>query len=238
MSKTLLEVKDISVSYGDMQVLYDISLTVNEGNLVSILGPNGAGKTTLIKTISGLLKPRSGRIIFNSIDITEYPPHLRNELGISMVPEGRRIFPNLTVKENLLLGAYNRRARQNIKESLEKVYKMFPILKEREMQVAKTLSGGESQMLAIGRALMSSPKMLLLDEPSLGLAPLVVDEVFNTVKKLKESGVTVLLVEQHTTHALELSDYVYILENGRIVLSGNSHEIKENEHVKEYYLGI
>jgi branched-chain amino acid transport system ATP-binding protein len=238
MSKTLLEVKDISVSYGDMQVLYDISLTVSEGNLVSILGPNGAGKTTLIKTISGLLKPRSGRIIFNSIDITEYPPHLRNELGISMVPEGRRIFPNLTVKENLLLGAYNRRARQNIKESLEKVYKLFPILKEREMQVAKTLSGGESQMLAIGRALMSSPKMLLLDEPSLGLAPLVVDEVFNTVKKLKESGVTVLLVEQHTTHALELSDYVYILENGRIVLSGNSHEIKENEHVKEYYLGI
>jgi branched-chain amino acid transport system ATP-binding protein len=238
MSKTLLEVKDISVSYGDMQVLYDISLTVSEGNLVSILGPNGAGKTTLIKTISGLLKPRSGRIIFNSIDITEYPPHLRNELGISMVPEGRRIFPNLTVKENLLLGAYNRRARQNIKESLKKVYKLFPILKEREMQVAKTLSGGESQMLAIGRALMSSPKMLLLDEPSLGLAPLVVDEVFNTVKKLKESGVTVLLVEQHTTHALELSDYVYILENGRIVLSGNSHEIKENEHVKEYYLGI
>lgn len=238
MNKVLLEVRDLSVYYGQMQVLFNVSLTVNEGDLVSILGPNGAGKTSLIKTVSGLLKPRNGRIIFNNIDVTEHPPHLRTEQGISTVPEGRKVFPNLTVKENLLLGAYNKRARQNVKESLERVYKLFPILKEREMQVAKTLSGGESQMLAIGRALMSSPKMLLLDEPSLGLAPLIVNEVFNTVKRLKESGITILLVEQHTTHALELSNYVYVLENGRIVLSGSSNEIRENEHVREYYLGI
>ncbi len=237
-NKTLLEVKNINVYYGDLQVLYDVSIYVNEGELVSVLGPNGAGKTTLIKTISGLLKPRSGRIIFDNVDITWLPAHTITKLGISTVPEGRRIFPNLTVRENLMLGAYNKKARMEMRESLEKVYQLFPILKEREKQMAKTLSGGESQMLAIARALMAHPKMLLLDELSLGLAPIIVNEVFNIVRKLKESGITILLVEQHITYALKLSDYVYILENGRIKLEGRSEEIKENKHVKEYYVGI
>ncbi|MEM1557736.1 MAG: ABC transporter ATP-binding protein [Thermoproteota archaeon] len=238
MNKILLQVKDIDVYYGDTQVLSRVSIDVEEGKLVSVLGPNGAGKTTLIKTISGLLKPRSGQIIFDEVDITRYSPHMVADIGICTVPEGRRIFPNLTVRENLLMGAYNSRARKNIRESLERVYKLFPILEERERQVAKTLSGGEAQMLAIGRALMSCPRMLLLDEPSLGLAPLIVSEVFKIIEELKKSGITILLVEQHITHALGLSDYVYILENGRVVLSGRKDDIRENKHVREYYLGI
>jgi branched-chain amino acid transport system ATP-binding protein len=234
----MLEVKNLDVFYGKVQVLWGISLKVEERALVSLIGPNGAGKTTTIKAITGLVKAPKGKVIFDGEDITNKPPYSIAEKGVSIVPEGRKLFPNLTVKENLLMGAYTKRAWNERFETIKDVYKLFPRLKERENQVARTLSGGEAQMLAIGRALMTKPKILLFDEPSLGLAPILVEKVFETVRLLKENGITVLLVEQLVTHALKLADYAYVLENGRIVLEGPASELKENEHIRKHYLGV
>ena len=233
-----LRVEGLNVAYGRVQVLWDVAFNVERGRLVSIIGPNGAGKTTLIKTISGLLKPLSGKILFENHDITGRPPHIIKKLGISTVPEGRGLFPNLTVKENLIMGGYTIKDRQRIEKNLKFIHQLFPILSEREQQPAGSLSGGEAQMLAIARALMSEPKMLLFDEPSLGLAPMIVEKVFEVIKTLKQRGITILLVEQHVQHALELADYAYVLENGRIVLEGGGQELLENPHLKKHYLGL
>lgn len=233
-----LEVEKINVAYGKVQVLWDVSFKIPEGRLVSIVGPNGAGKTTTIKTITGLIKPISGSIRYNGVEIAGRPPHFIKQLGISTVPEGRGLFPNLTVRENLIMGAYILKDKRKISENMARVYELFPRLKEREGQTAGSLSGGEAQMLAIGRALMCSPKLLLFDEPSLGLAPKLVESVFETIKKLKESGMSILLVEQHVQHALELADYAYVLENGRIVLEGRGEELLESPHLQKHYLGL
>jgi branched-chain amino acid transport system ATP-binding protein len=233
-----LLVENLNVSYGKVQVLWDVTFKVDKGTLVSIIGPNGAGKTTLIKTISGLLKPFQGKIIFGGENIAGKPPHLIKKLGISTVPEGRGLFPNLTVRENLIMGSYVIKDKRKIEDALKFVYDLFPILSERGDQLAGSLSGGEAQMLSIGRALMSAPKMLLFDEPSLGLAPMIVERMFDVIKTLKGRGITILLVEQHVQHALELADYSYILENGRIVLEGEGKELLENPHLKRHYLGL
>jgi len=233
-----LRVEELNVAYGKVQVLWDVSFKVEGGSLVSIIGPNGAGKTTLIKTISGLLRPLSGKILFEDQDITGRPPHTIKKLGISTVPEGRGLFPNLTVKENLIMGSYTIKDQQRIEKTFKFIHQLFPILSEREQQLAGSLSGGEAQMLSIARALMSEPKMLLFDEPSLGLAPMIVEKIFEVIKTLKQRGITILLVEQHVQHALELADYAYILENGRIVLEGRGEELLENPHLKRHYLGL
>ncbi len=233
-----LRVEELNVAYGKVQVLWDVSFKVEGGSLVSIIGPNGAGKTTLIKTISGLLRPLSGKILFEDQDITGRPPHTIKKLGISTVPEGRGLFPNLTVKENLIMGSYTIKDQQRIEKTFKFIHQLFPILSEREQQLAGSLSGGEAQMLSIARALMSEPKMLLFDEPSLGLAPMIVEKIFEVIKTLKQRGITILLVEQHVQHALELADYAYILENGRIVLEGRGEELLENPHLKKHYLGL
>lgn len=233
----MLEVDKVSASYGDLQVLWDVSLKVEEGELVVLLGPNGAGKTTLLKTIIGLLRPKSGSISFLGRRIDSLSPADIIKLGISIVPEGRRLFPHMTVKENLELGAYaSKEARERIKDHLEFVYNLFPILKERENQLAGSFSGGEQQMLAIARALMTKPKLLMLDEPSLGLAPKVVLRVFDVIKKIKEEGITILLVEQNVRQALEIADRGYVLENGRIVLEGSSRDLLKEEHIRKTYL--
>jgi len=234
----MLEIEGVNVFYGDIQALWDVSFRVNEGELVVIVGSNGAGKTTTLKTISGLLSPASGKINFLGERIDKASPHHIVELGIAHIPEGRRLFPYMTVLENLEMGAYTRRAREKRGETLEWVYELFPILAERKDQLAGTLSGGEQQMLAIGRGLMSRPKLLMLDEPSLGLAPMLVLSVFETVRQINEQGVTVMLVEQNVRHALELADRAYVLENGRITLQGTGKELLENEYVKEAYLGL
>ncbi len=233
-----LRVESLNVAYGKVQVLWEVTFNVDRGRLVSIIGPNGAGKTTLIKTISGLLKPLSGRILFEDQNITGRSPHIIKKLGISTVPEGRGLFPNLTVKENLIMGSYIIKDRQRIEKTMRFIHQLFPILSEREQQPAGSLSGGEAQMLSIARALMSEPKMLLFDEPSLGLAPMIVEKVFEVIKTLKQRGITILLVEQHVQHALELADYAYVLENGRIVLEGTGEELLENPHLKKHYLGL
>jgi len=234
----LLNVERLSVAYGEVPCLWEVSLEVDKGEIVTVIGPNGAGKTTLLKTIAGLLSPLNGHITFEGKEIERLRPHQRVELGISLVPEGRGIFPFMTVKDNLELGAYTRRAERYKKESLEFVYNLFPRLREREKQLAGTLSGGEQQMLAIGRALMSRPKLLMLDEPSLGLAPKLVIEIFQSIKRLNEEGVTVLLVEQNVHYSLKLASRGYVLESGRIILSGSSGELLDNEHVKRAYLGV
>ncbi len=233
-----LKVESLNVAYGKVQVLWEVTFNVDRGKLVSIIGPNGAGKTTLIKTISGLLKPLSGKILFEDRNITGRSPHIIKKLGISTVPEGRGLFQNLTVKENLIMGSYIIKDRQRIEKTLRFIHQLFPILSEREGQLAGSLSGGEAQMLSIARALMSEPKMLLFDEPSLGLAPMIVERVFEVIKTLKKRGITILLVEQHVQHALELADYAYVLENGRIVLEGTGEELLENPHLKKHYLGL
>jgi len=233
-----LKVESLNVAYGKVQVLWEVTFNVDRGKLVSIIGPNGAGKTTLIKTISGLLKPLSGKILFEDRNITGRSPHIIKKLGISTVPEGRGLFPNLTVKENLIMGSYIIKDRHRIEKTLRFIHQLFPILSEREGQLAGSLSGGEAQMLSIARALMSEPKMLLFDEPSLGLAPMIVERVFEVIKTLKKRGITILLVEQHVQHALELADYAYVLENGRIVLEGTGEELLENPHLKKHYLGL
>jgi branched-chain amino acid transport system ATP-binding protein len=234
----LLEVKDINVSYGLVRVLWDVSLTVKEGEMVAAVGSNGAGKTTTLKTISGLLRPSSGSIAFLGERLDRIPPYSVVEKQIAHVPEGRRLFPFSSVLSNLEMGAYTRRARGKIRESLEFVFELFPVLKERQRQLAGTLSGGEQQMLAIARALMSRPHLLMLDEPSLGLAPIMVHKVFEVLKHLNDRGVTILLVEQNIHSALNLCDRGYVLENGRIVLEGPGRDLLNDPHVREAYLGI
>ena len=236
--RPMLNVRSINVFYGDLQALWDVSLEVREGERVVLLGPNGAGKTTLLKAISGILKPKTGCIEFMGESIDKLPPYKIVEKGISHVPEGRRLFPQMTVFENLLLGAYTREAEKHLEENLERVYELFPILKERKNQLAETLSGGEQQMLAIGRALMSNPKMLLLDEPSSGLSPIALEKVFEALLQINKEGVTILLVEQNVHQALGIAQRVYLLENGRIVASGTREEIMSDEKIRKSYLGL
>ncbi len=232
----MLSVEGLEAGYGDVQVLWGVSLRVERGEVVALLGSNGAGKTTTLRAISGLLRPTSGRITFDGVDITGKPAHEIVRLGVSMVPEGRRLFPKMTVYENLRMGAYL--VGGDVRDRLEMVYSLFPILRERRDQLAGTLSGGEQQMLAIGRGLMSSPRLLMLDEPSLGLAPKIVQEVLRAVQQIREEGVTVLLVEQNVQQALSIADRGYVIETGRIVLEGTGGELLENEHVKTAYLGL
>ncbi|HVU28547.1 MAG TPA: ABC transporter ATP-binding protein [Verrucomicrobiae bacterium] len=234
----MLEIKNLVASYGAISVLHGISLFVQAGSIVTLIGSNGAGKTTTLKTISGLLKPKSGEIIYDGKSIAGLPPHEIVKRGISHVPEGRMIFANLTVHENLQMGAYLVRDKNAIRRELEFVFAMFPRLKERESQIAGTLSGGEQQMLAIGRALMSQPKCLMLDEPSLGLAPLLVKTIFEKVVEInRERGLTILLVEQNANRALEISHSGYVLETGKITLQGDSASLRQNPEVKRAYLG-
>ena len=234
----LLEVKDLEVSYGVIKALKGISFEVNEGEIVTLIGANGAGKTTTMQSVIGLIPTRHGTITYDGQDITKTPCHKIVHLGMSQVPEGRRIFQELTVYENLLMGAYSMKKNDTFKEDLEKVYKRFPRLAERSNQIAGTLSGGEQQMLAMGRALMSRPKLLMLDEPSMGLSPLLVDEVFDIIKDINKDGTTILLVEQIAGKSLAISDRAYVLETGSIVLSGTGAELAASEEVKKAYLGV
>ena len=234
----MLEMKGLNVSYERVQVLWGVSFNIDAGEVVTLLGSNGAGKSTTVKTIQGLLKPGAGSIRFLNKSIGGLPAYKIVEEGIALVPEGREIFPKMSVLENLVLGAYVPRAREVLANSLEWVFNLFPKLEERKEQLAGTMSGGEQQMLAIARALMSKPKLLMLDEPSLGLAPVIVLQVFDIIKKLKEEGVTVLLVEQNVHHALEISDRAYILEKGRIILEGEGSDLLNNHYVQEAYLGM
>ncbi len=234
----MLRIEHLNVFYGDMQALWDVSFEVSQGELVTLVGANGAGKTTTLNAISGLLRNKTGRILFRGIPIHEFPPHEITALGIVQVPEGRKLWPNLTVLENLELGAYLRQNRRERAVNIRRVYDLFPRLEERAQQLAGTLSGGEQQMLAIGRALMSQPKILMLDEPSLGLAPILVKDLFKVIQQINQQGVTILLVEQNLRYALENSTRGYVLETGRITLSGPSGELLENPHVKRAYLGL
>ena len=235
----MLEVNNLNVFYDEIQALWDISFNVEKGEIVCIIGPNGAGKTTLLNTLMGFLSPKSGSIKFDGKEVSKMPVHARVEMGMALAPEGRHLFPFMTVYQNLLMGAFTKKARRRVKENLEIVYELFPILKERKNQKAGTLSGREQQMLVIARGLMSSPKLFMLDEPSSGLAPKIVALVLETVKKLnKDYGLTILLVEQNVHVALEISDRGYVLENGRIVLADKARNLLGNEHVKRAYLGI
>jgi branched-chain amino acid transport system ATP-binding protein len=235
----MLKVETLDVSYGDAVALMNVNLYVERGTIVTLIGSNGAGKTTLVNTIAGMLRPKQGKILLEGNDLGVLPPHKVCEYGIAIVPEGRRLFTNLTVLDNLKLGAYSRHARQKAMQKLEEVYVLFPRLAERRTQIAGTLSGGEQQMVAIGRALLANPKLLLLDEPSLGLAPIVVSEIFKTIQLInKNSGVTILLVEQNANKALTISDKGYILQNGHIVKEGTSSELMTDVSVKNAYLGI
>jgi branched-chain amino acid transport system ATP-binding protein len=234
----MLAVKNISASYGMIQILRDISFQVKEKEIVSIIGPNGAGKTTLVKTISGLLHPKTGAIRFRGENIEKLPPYEIVKKGIILIPEGREIFPRLTVEENLKLGAYTANGKDTVKEAKERVYQIFPVLKKKEKTLAQNLSGGEQQMLVICRSLMSNPDLLILDEPSLGLAPLLVEKVLDTVRKINEEGVTILLVEQNIRDSLDIADRGYVLEQGKIILEGKSRELLCNNHIKEVYMGL
>jgi branched-chain amino acid transport system ATP-binding protein len=233
----MLEIKNLNVHYGVIHALKDVSLTVNQGEIVTLLGANGAGKTTTLRTISGLNKATGGEIIFEGKDITNLSASKRVEMKISQVPEGRRIFPAMTIVENLELGAYLRRDKANIKKDMENVYELFPILGQRKKQTAGTLSGGEQQMLAMGRALMSKPKILLLDEPSMGLAPLLVKEIFDIIVNINKMGTTVLLVEQNAKMALSIAHRAYVIETGSIVMSGTGEELAKSDDIKKAYLG-
>jgi len=235
---SLLALTDLDVAYGDLPALLGVSLTVEPGEIVSVVGANGAGKTSLLRTISGLLRPRRGAVVFDGERIETLPPHRVVERGVVQVAEGRKIFPGLSVRENLDLGSYTRAAKSRRAESLERAFAMFPILRERAAQAAGTLSGGEQQMLAIARALMALPRLLMLDEPSLGLAPRIVKEIFRTIADINRAGTAVLLVEQNTRQALALSRRGYVLENGRVVLVGAGAELLGNTHVKRAYLGL
>ncbi len=233
----MLKINDIDVYYGNIQALRGLSLEVNEGEIVTLIGANGAGKSTLLKTISGLLKPKKGSIEYLGTSIDGKPAQAIVKAGISHVPEGRRVFANMTVEENLELGAYLRKDRDGIKKDMEHVYELFPRLLERRKQLSGTLSGGEQQMLAMGRALMSKPKLIILDEPSMGLAPLMVKNIFHIIDMINKEGVTVLLVEQNANMALSVAHRAYVLETGNIVLSGTAKELQESEEVKAAYLG-
>ncbi|MDY4693120.1 MAG: ABC transporter ATP-binding protein [Blautia sp.] len=233
----LLEVKDIKVYYGMIQALKGISFSVNEGEVIALIGANGAGKTTTLHTVTGLLRAKSGQIIYDGQDITKVPAHKIVTMGMAHVPEGRRVFSNMTVLQNLKMGAFTRSDKDEIEDSIQKVYKRFPRLQERQNQTAGTLSGGEQQMLAMGRALMSKPKIILMDEPSMGLSPIFVNEIFDIIKEVSESGTTVLLVEQNAKKALTIADRAYVLETGRITLEGKASDLLNNESVQKAYLG-
>lgn len=233
----MLKVEGINVYYDQIQAIKDVSFDIKEGELVALLGANGAGKTTILRAISGILKPKTGKIIYNGEEITRTEAYKSVEMGISHAPEGRQIFCRLTVLENLQIGAYIKKRNVSLKEDIEYIYSLFPPLKEREKMLAGTLSGGEQQMLAIGRALMSSPKLLLLDEPSLGLAPLLVEKIFQVITWLKENKITVLLVEQNAYRALEVADRAYVLESGKVKLYGTASDLLNNPEVQKAYLG-
>ncbi len=233
----MLEVKDLEVYYGVICALKGISFEVNEGEIVSLIGANGAGKTTTMQSVIGLLPKKAGSVTFNGMDITKTPCHKIVHAGMTQVPEGRRIFQELTVYENLLMGAYTNKDQQKFKDDLETIYARFPRLAERRNQIAGTLSGGEQQMLAMGRALMCHPKLLMLDEPSMGLSPLLVDQVFELIKDINKDGTTVLLVEQNAGKSLAISDRAYVMETGKIVLSGTGSELAASEMVRKAYLG-
>lgn len=233
----MLEVKGLQVYYGVIQALKDVSFEVNQGEVIALIGANGAGKTTTLHTLTGLLPAKAGSIYFEGEDITKVPAHKIVEKGIAHVPEGRRVFADLTVYENLIMGAYTRKDKKEIAENLENVYKRFPRLRERKNQKAGTMSGGEQQMLAMGRALMSNPKMIVMDEPSMGLSPIFVNEIFDIIEKVSASGTTVLLVEQNAKKALSIADRAYVLETGKIVLSGDAKELMNDDSIKKAYLG-
>ncbi len=233
----MLEVKDIEVYYGVIQAIKGISFEVNEGEVIALIGANGAGKTTTLQTITGLISPKKGQIMFEGQDITHVPAHKIVSMGMAHVPEGRRVFSQLSVLDNLKLGAFTRKDKEEIEETLIRVYKRFPRLEERKNQIAGTLSGGEQQMLAMGRALMSHPRILLMDEPSMGLSPIFVNEIFDIIQEVSKGGTTVLLVEQNAKKALSIADRGYVLETGRIVLEGNAKDLLDNEQVKKAYLG-
>ncbi len=233
----MLRIKDLEVYYGGIHALQGISLDIPDGEIVSLIGANGAGKSTTLKAIFGMVKKANGTVMFNDTDITKMQIRDVVSQGVVLCPEGRRVFPDLTVAENLIMGSYLRKDKEQIKKDRDWVYELFPRMKEREWQLAGTLSGGEQQMLAVGRALMSKPKLLMLDEPSLGLAPLVIKDIFSIIKEIKEAGVNVLLIEQNAKAALEISDYAYVMETGRITLEGTGKELLTNEKVKQAYLG-
>ncbi|MQS11772.1 ABC transporter ATP-binding protein [Streptomyces kaniharaensis] len=233
----LLEVEDLRVAYGKIEAVKGISFTVNQGEVTTLIGTNGAGKTTTLRTLSGLLKPTSGRVTFDGQDLSAVPAHKIVSLGLAHSPEGRHIFPRMTIEENLLLGAFLRSDTAGIQADVERAYGLFPILGERRKQAAGTLSGGEQQMLAMGRALMSQPKLLMLDEPSMGLSPLMMQKIMATIVELKASGTTILLVEQNAQAALSLSDQGYVMETGRIVLTGTGADLLHDESVRKAYLG-
>ncbi len=233
----MLEVKNLQVYYGVIQAIKDVSFTVNEGEVIALIGANGAGKTTILHTITGLIAAKSGEVIYEGTDLQKIPAHKIVSMGIAHVPEGRHVFAQLTVYENLLMGAFTRKDKAEIEDSLANVYQRFPRLKERKNQLAGTLSGGEQQMLAMGRALMSKPRIVLMDEPSMGLSPILVGEIFDIIKSISKSGTTVLLVEQNAKKALSISDRAYVLETGKIVLTDDAKKLMDNESVKKAYLG-
>ena len=233
----MLSVNNLQVHYGMIQAIKDVSFEVNEGEVIALIGANGAGKTTILHTVSGLLQPTKGSVIFEGQDITKVPAHKIVSLGMAHVPEGRRVFAQLTVLENLKLGAYTRKDKNEMEETLKMIYKRFPRLEERKNQIAGTLSGGEQQMLAMGRALMSHPKIILMDEPSMGLSPIFVEEVFKIIRDISTEGVTVLLVEQNAKKALNIADRAYVLETGNIILQGDAKKLMNDESVKKAYLG-
>lgn len=235
--KTMLNVENLAVSYGLIKAVKGVNFYVNEGEIVALIGANGAGKTTIMHAVNCLIPKTSGKVTFDGKDISAIAAHKLNSLGLTQVPEGRRIFSELSVKENLILGAYTVKNQLIVKERLERVYQIFPRLKEREKQDGGTLSGGEQQMLAVGRAMMSNPKMLLLDEPSMGLSPLFVNVIFDTIKKIKEEGTTILVVEQNAKKALSIADRAYVLETGSIVAEGRGEELLLDEKIKKAYLG-
>ncbi len=234
----MLDIENVSAAYGMVQILRDVSFHVEEKEIISIIGPNGAGKTTLVNTIMGLLHPKNGVIRFKGENIETLPPYEIVKRGLILIPEGRDIFPRMTVEENLKLGAYTANGKSTVKEAKEKVYQIFPVLRKKEKALAQTLSGGEQQMLVICRSLMSNPQLLILDEPSLGLAPIIVEKVLDTVRKINEEGVTILLVEQNIRDSLDIADRGYVLEQGKIILEGKSRELLCNSHIKEVYMGL
>jgi len=234
----MLEVRNVDAFYGKIQALWDICLLVSESNIVALVGSNGAGKTTLVNTITGLLRPAAGSISFLGQRIDSLPTHSIVELGISYVPQGGKVFPEMTVRENLEMGAYPFHAWKQKDDTFQQVYEIFPRLMEREKQLARTLSGGEHQMLAIGRALMSKPKLCIFDEPSYGLAPLLVKEMFETIQNLRKQGITIFLIEQNVRHSLEIADRAYVLENGRLCLEGDCVELLQSDHVRKAYMGL